>query len=291
MGKRSKNIFCILLVMILALSCISARSIRWTWQAGDDAVQYFRYQLDGEDPEKWTVVDADTDCYQLDNAGGKAYTLYVQASYDGDTWSSSASNTSAVQPVAGLEVIEIEDDAEERADLALNRPGRISITLSAGYGTQVAESGVKAGTDVITPYKHNVKAELGLGVQATERLRIAGSAGFGMTDFMVGTEERYLFTLPLLAGLEITTPEIGSFSGFVGAYAGGYFRFWNGKLAKAGPAVQLRAGMDMRLAKHFALTFSTGTSWILENWKDGDASGISSQFYLDPVTIGLRVIF
>ena len=111
MNKRK---IALILVVLLSAACLFAAevSVTWQWEKNDPAVNYFRYQLDGEEPEGWTVVKADINSYTVDSLEGtKVYTLYLQQSYDGEYWSTSA--TAASQPLvpeksefADAEVIE-----------------------------------------------------------------------------------------------------------------------------------------------------------------------------------------
>lgn len=66
-------------------------SITWEWDRTDEQVVAYRYQLDGEDSDNWTVVDASVLQYTvgpLDRS--KQYSLFLQQSYDGEIWSTSS---------------------------------------------------------------------------------------------------------------------------------------------------------------------------------------------------------
>lgn len=94
MKRHGKSILCILVVLVVVLANVSAVSITWNWRQNDEGVQFYRYQVDGEDPESWMVVGNDVLSYKLDNAERDAlYTLYLQQSYDGNKWSPSSSST------------------------------------------------------------------------------------------------------------------------------------------------------------------------------------------------------
>lgn len=73
--------------------------LRWTWYSQDEKVAWFRYQLNAQEQDGWTVVDStvtsvaiETD-YVVDEAANKVATLYVQGSYDGVNWSVSGRAT------------------------------------------------------------------------------------------------------------------------------------------------------------------------------------------------------
>lgn len=96
----------IVLLLIIALSVCAVFAadetiIKWTWDMNDEDVTAFRYQINGENPDGWRVVDATEREYSLRNVvPGETYTLYLQQSYDKLRWSeSSASTIVASSPV------------------------------------------------------------------------------------------------------------------------------------------------------------------------------------------------
>lgn len=65
--------------------------VTWEWLLEDPMVTTFRYQVDGEDDDKWTVVDSSVTSYTERGLDGTlAHTLYLQQSYDGVHFSGSA---------------------------------------------------------------------------------------------------------------------------------------------------------------------------------------------------------
>ncbi len=111
------------LILMPALLFAVPVVITWDWMLDDPAVTHFRYQLDGEDADGWTVVDAMTTSYTAEDLDGSVeHTLYVQQSYDGIHYSESA--LSVAEPVDAGEVLlgsfeeEFYDDAafEDEAD-------------------------------------------------------------------------------------------------------------------------------------------------------------------------------
>ncbi len=93
MKKRIFTLFALLVllpVMVFATDVV----ITWEWMLDDPQVTAFRYQLDGEDPDNWTVVDSLTTSCVIQNLDGSTeYTLYLQQTYDGVNWSPSAVST------------------------------------------------------------------------------------------------------------------------------------------------------------------------------------------------------
>ncbi len=89
------------LAIILALLCIALTSVFatdgsvvWNWYRNDRNVKYYRYQLDAEEEDGWTVVDGNTYEVYLDVDVSVSHILYLQQSYDGIHWSESTSTES-----------------------------------------------------------------------------------------------------------------------------------------------------------------------------------------------------
>lgn len=96
MKKLTKVIFIIALLamVVLPLSAAKAMNVSWQWLLSDPDVTAYRYQLNGEVEDGWTVVDGKTDTYSATDLDPyKDYTLYLQCSYDGVNWSESATST------------------------------------------------------------------------------------------------------------------------------------------------------------------------------------------------------
>ncbi len=92
-----KTIAIILALMLFALPLFAVNvSVTWDWVNNDTEVKYFRYQVDGEAADGWTVVSSDVTSYEAKGLDGdSSYTLYLQQSYDGIYWSASSAATSA----------------------------------------------------------------------------------------------------------------------------------------------------------------------------------------------------
>ena len=88
---KAKGMFtAMILSLSLSLSCspLLAANIRWQWN-DVDATSY-RWQLDGEAEDGWTVVDGNTlhaDTPDLDSS--RINRFYIQSSHDGLSWSDS----------------------------------------------------------------------------------------------------------------------------------------------------------------------------------------------------------
>ncbi len=124
MKKFTKVIFITALFMLVLLPLTAARtmSVTWNWVLSDPDIKEYRYQMNGEDASLWTVVDGRTSSCTLDGLDPYSdYTLYLQASYDGVSWSLSAAKT--VNAPLSLEVEESvkseETAVEEEAPVVL----------------------------------------------------------------------------------------------------------------------------------------------------------------------------
>lgn len=105
MMKKTLLALVVLFVSAFALFALEG-NVTWVWFENDPNVQYYRYQVDGEEDDKWTVVDWTVTevTYTLDVT--VLHTLYLQQSYDGINWSASSYTESELY-------YEAEEPAEE----------------------------------------------------------------------------------------------------------------------------------------------------------------------------------
>lgn len=110
-----------LLVLLPVMAFATDVVITWEWMLDDPQITGFRYQLDGEDPDNWTVVDGITSSCSIQHLdGSKEYTLYLQQTYDGVNWSPSALSVAmplfSADDVVAEEAVAEEVVAEEVAE-------------------------------------------------------------------------------------------------------------------------------------------------------------------------------
>lgn len=156
MKKRIITLLALLVllpVMVFATDVV----ITWQWMLDDPQVTGFRYQLNGEDPEGWTVVDGMTSSCVFENLdSSKEYTLYLQQTYDGVNWSPSAVSTAMPVVVADDTMVEepaAMDDAmvEESQEVAMVDETTEEVVDAASEDKMMAEEEVvDAASEEIT---------------------------------------------------------------------------------------------------------------------------------------------
>lgn len=97
------------LVLLPAVVFAAPVIVTWEWSLEDPMVTTFRYQLDGEAKDGWTVVDSSVTSYTVEGLDGTfPHTLYLQQSYDGIYYSESA--MSVAEPLFPAEEALVEDE-------------------------------------------------------------------------------------------------------------------------------------------------------------------------------------
>lgn len=111
MHSAVKRIAAVLFLVLFSLSFAAARDgiVTWMWFENDPMVGYYRYQVDGEDEDGWTVVDRSVTEVAIELDVSVVHTLYLQQSYDGIAWSPSSSTESEVYPEEEVQTQEPED--------------------------------------------------------------------------------------------------------------------------------------------------------------------------------------
>lgn len=95
---KLKRLFSIVVILLLALFAASALdgSVTWYWYENDSNVEYYRYQVDGEDEDGWTILPWYESSVTIDLDVSVVHTLYLQQSYDGIVWSPSSCTDSDI---------------------------------------------------------------------------------------------------------------------------------------------------------------------------------------------------
>ena len=86
-----KLLFCLVIVLISMASLFALQGkVTWTWYENDPDVLFYRYQLDSQNDDGWSVVDRDVNEVTLLIDVSQVHSLYLQQSYDGVIWSQSS---------------------------------------------------------------------------------------------------------------------------------------------------------------------------------------------------------
>ena len=261
-----KSFLLIVLILLLSLLPLGAsNTIEWLWHSQDGRVSYYRYQLNGEEEGKWTVVDSSVTSISLPLEDS---TLYVQASYDGVNWSESHSKTY------------IKEKFERRFSV------RASVTpYSAaffhfynGYNTNSTR------TKTQSVYGFALNAELNVPLWAW--LNIYPEFGY---DFIVKEDTiipgaRLVQYYKLGAGLDFTFDTI-----YMGLFGGVMIHINNNK-ASITPYFGARLGYDYKLGEHLSVGAVSRISFALFVGRSNNLMD-SMTILLDPLGVTLTYRF
>ncbi len=152
-----KLLLCLALALICMASLFAVQAyVTWTWFENDSDVQFYRYQLDAQNDDGWTVVGSDINEITLLLDVSQVHSLYLQQSYDGQLWSESSvveseiftdfGNNNAVaeeelfqeeevQPAAEPEKsVAVETPSEEKTEAEATEPEKKTPNRSFEYG-------------------------------------------------------------------------------------------------------------------------------------------------------------
>lgn len=127
------------------------------WESEDSGVSCYRYQLNGEEEGKWTVVDGSSTGATIDMGIGLNI-LYVQASYDGVSWSESGHAAFAL-PREGEARASEKGTGRYEAAMMLGPYALQHIIYSEDYGNRTSRYGLGAGIGIA----FNISKRFGIG--------------------------------------------------------------------------------------------------------------------------------
>lgn len=160
MKYKWKSVICFIVFVLFVLSNVSASVVTWNWVQNDQKVQYFRYQVDGERPENWTVVRSDVTSYRFENAEDtQEYTLYLQQSYDGRYWSDSSLNTSRAL-VPGVPALSVSMEILDNEPAAVSAERRLETVFGEIQITATSEAVAISYPEELRPYADLLPAYL-----------------------------------------------------------------------------------------------------------------------------------
>jgi len=126
-----KLLLCLALALISMASLFAVQAyVTWTWYENDSDVQFYRFQLDAQEDDGWTIVGNDVNEITLLLDVSQAHSLYLQQSYDGQIWSESSvveseiftdfgsNNEEAVVEEESLQPEEVQPEAEPAKSVA-----------------------------------------------------------------------------------------------------------------------------------------------------------------------------
>lgn len=113
--KRASIIIALLLFVVVGAFALDA-TVTWSWSKNDPDVEFFRYQVDGEEDGAWIVVDDSVLAASFDLDVSVEHTLYLQQSYDGENWSESSHAVSAAVDETPNAPAEVEASETPEAD-------------------------------------------------------------------------------------------------------------------------------------------------------------------------------
>nr|WP_321305221.1 hypothetical protein [uncultured Sphaerochaeta sp.] len=119
--------------------------VTWEWLLEDPLVTTFRYQVDGEEEDNWTVVDSSVTSYTERGLDGTVdHSLYLQQSYDGVHFSGSAISVAeamfppeeevpvvASEPVPAAEEMVAEEPVPVEEEMVAEEPAPVAEELVA----------------------------------------------------------------------------------------------------------------------------------------------------------------
>jgi len=155
--------------------------MNWVWKLDDPNVTTFRYQVDGQNPDKWVVVDSSVSSYGfISPDGNKAHILYVQQSYDGKNFGLSGKSIIDPDPQANEELVALWDKTDIVAGTTAaerkKADSRFKRTITLGGDVSYFYQPISSSPPPLHVY--NVNAELGL--QLKNMLTFNKTFGLGM---------------------------------------------------------------------------------------------------------------
>lgn len=204
--------------------------VTWEWLLEDPMVTTFRYQIDGEEEEKWTVVDSSVTSYTERGLDGtKSHTLYLQQSYDGVYFSDSALSVAeamfpveeptsvvaeapvvAEEPVVAAEEVVVAEAEPAVAPEAEPVAEEVAPVVAEAEAEPIVE--VEAEPEpVVVAEAEPVAVEAEPVVEAPVEQPVAAVAAEPAKQ---KAESRYSTTITLGGTFNSTNPSIGAYTGY-----------------------------------------------------------------------------
>ena len=216
--------------MSAAVSLYSSQ-IAWSWKKPGENVGYYRYQLNGEKENRWTVIDGSVESVILPSSGRNV--LHIQASYDGDVWSESAV-TSYTKPLA--------------FSLRTNFAPYGYTYYSFYNGHDIP--GARDTMDSVYGLTASVEADFTI----LGKVRVYPEAGYSLTvkRETIIPGERNVHYIKAGLGVDLTLPVTDCIELYAGYAAGAVFHI-NNRKANVTPYAAVRLGFDYIINGHLTL--------------------------------------
>lgn len=209
MNRTTRTILVIAAVLLLAAPVFAVTvTVDWQWARNDAAVQYFRYQLNGEAPDGWTVVGGDVlSCSYEGLDGSLSHTLYLQQSYDGMVWSASASVSSdpvvPSEPVVEAPVVEAPVVEETPAPVAEPEPAQGAEEPVAEAPEESAPATESSGIQESLPSSSTTTAATLVSAEPVSGAADASSEASSVPTDPVSEPKLFTFNLGLAGGMPL----------------------------------------------------------------------------------------
>ncbi|RFU94822.1 hypothetical protein DYP60_08210 [Sphaerochaeta halotolerans] len=196
MKRKFITVFAALILLPAFLFAVPV-VVTWEWLLEDPLVTTFRYQVDGEKEDNWTVVDSSVTSYTERGLDGTVdHTLYLQQSYDGEHFSGSAASVAeamfppeeevpvvASEPAPATEEIVAEEPAPVAEEVVAEEPAPVAEEVVAEEPAPVAEEVV---AEEPAPVAEEVVAEEP--VAAAEEVAVVAEEPAAETPLLVAEE-------------------------------------------------------------------------------------------------------
>ena len=236
--NRKSWIFLVLILGISVLGLGAEEAVRWTWNSQDGKISWFRYQLNAQEEDGWTVVDASVTSVVLsvqdmlqslpqsvaeDSVSGEGnssqdvvLTLYVQSSYDGVLWSQSGCSTYVLKRGASVQSEQSQSQPNQSAQPA--QPTEGSTENLTASNSKTTETGVESATSasatskIEAPFYPEFSARLAVGPYSVALYRFFN--GYETASSKTKTDSKYAcsvtaeFDFDILSWLRLY-PEVG----------------------------------------------------------------------------------
>lgn len=266
-GRGGKRAAGAVLILLLALFSLHSESLHWSWHTEDTGISFFRYQKNTRKSDGWTVVDSPVTGIILPFTGDD--TLYVEASYDGENWSETASARYSLYPEYSLTL----NEAPYSKALYL---------FYNGFDT----SSKKTKTGSVCGFSLSLEFDFDI----TKHIRLYPEAGFRLQtkESTVIPHSGLVDYLTLGAGADWTFLLTDGIKGYTGAFGGVMMHINSGRYSIT-PYFGLRAGVRYTVTEHIRVgLMSRVTMAVL---KSQQRLNDSLTILIDPVSVSLTYLF